>query len=224
MEALEVGVARYLFKPFAGVSSVTRIIRMSLGEREAKIRRAHSVSIVDAELHRGLKTPHGPLKVLLAVPSDELQAELANTLELVGCEATMSKPRSRDPTMLVDSRYEAVVLTNDVGDMLANDIIGRARRIMPDVSFIVIANSPTVKMVARFIRLGVDDVLTDPLGDRVRTARSILRYALATRTWRFAGSLDELMKRAAPYTTPPPRKPSPRARVTLSTDSRSNAR
>lgn len=205
LEALKVGVVRYLFKPFAGVSSVTRIIRMSLGEREAKIRRAHSVSIVDAELHKGLKTPEVPLKVLLAVPHDELQAELVKTLGLVGCEAVMSKTGRETLTVLGESRYEAVVLSNDMGDMLANDIIGRARRTIPDVSFIVIANSPTVKMVARFIRLGVDDVLTDPLGDRVRTARSILRYALATRTWRFAGSLDELMNRAALYTTPPPK-------------------
>ncbi len=209
LSAIEAGVTRYLFKPFGGVSSVPPSVRELATEKEFHLRRLHSLSIIDAELGQERATPldRPPIEVLIVEPDGATRGEVAATLERRGCVVTGAICGQEALEMLNELRFEVLIMAHDMGDMMANDMLGQVQQATPDVALIVISVQPTTDLIATLIRLGADDLVPDALEDHERITAAVLRHGQAARLRKSSASLEALVERAAKYTIAPPPAP-----------------
>lgn len=199
LDALEAGAVRYFFKPFDGVSTVPRMLREVSEERDQRLRRLHSLSIADGESESRPK-----IRVLLAEPNEEVRKILIKRLESEDCLITDALIGQEALVHLGEKPFDVLVAAHDMGDMMANDLIARARRLLPELAVVVTTAEPTLQMLATLIRLGADDFIPNVLEEEDRSIEAILRHGSASRVRSGAETIDELVEKAAKYTIPPP--------------------
>lgn len=182
LDALDVGVARYLLKPFDDIALVTRTVWDILQERDVRVRRRSSLcEVAEEEPPEEAAEAPPPIKVIVGDSSDTEREELSKALEEAGCEVTRATCAQEALLKLGPGGHEALVVAYDMGDMTADDVLLRAKRVSPEVAVIVTSANPTLSMTTSLIRRGAAGFIEKPFKDRSRTAQSILRHGQAAR-------------------------------------------
>jgi DNA-binding NtrC family response regulator len=197
LDALDVGVARYLLKPFDDIALVTRTVWDILQERDVRVRRRTSLCDVSEEgVEEAKAVEEPPIRIVVGDSLDQDREELAGALEAAGCDVTRATCAQEALLKLGAGGHEVLVVGYDMGDMTADDVLLRAKRVSPEVAVVVTSEHPTLSMTTSLIRRGAAGFMEKPFKDKSRTAQSILRHGQAARR-RIQALADERAKATA---------------------------
>jgi DNA-binding NtrC family response regulator len=117
-----------------------------------------------------------PVRVIVADSDSEDRAELTQALESIGCQVTPATCAQEALLDLGKDTFDVLIVGYDMGDMTADDVLLRAKRIDQAVVVIVTSAETTLNMTTSLIRRGATGFLEKPLRKPKVTAASIVRY------------------------------------------------
>ncbi len=169
--AQEAGIHRFLLKPFDDLAAVGRTIRELLGDDPAGLFAGFVVAGDESEKNED----RGPIRVIVADTSHDDRAEIRDALEALGCEVTTAICGQEALLRLSPGSHDVLVVSYDMGDMNADDILLRAQRVDADIAVVVTAVEPTLQMTTALLKRGAAAFIEKPLLDVEQTAVAILR-------------------------------------------------
>lgn len=178
LAANDAGVDRFILKPFDDLAAVNRTIKEIFIERFE--RTAHGDK--DGDSDDATTADDGEqvaVRVIVADTSKEEISEISEALEALHCNVTTATCAQEALLQLSKDEQDVLVVAFDMGDMTADDVLLRAKRLDAYVSVVVTAPEPNLAMTTNLIKKGASGFIEKPLKDPKRTAESIVRRGLA---------------------------------------------
>jgi DNA-binding NtrC family response regulator len=169
LDDMRAGVKRYLLKPFDDAAVVTRTVRELVPRQQTES---------SARIDGG---SDDPVRVIVADASDKDRDEITAAFEDVGCQVAKATCAQEALLQLAAGEHDLIVVAYDMGDMTADDVLLRAKRVNKHVAVVVTSANPTLPMTAALMRRGAAALLAKPLKDRRRSALAAVGHARASR-------------------------------------------
>jgi DNA-binding NtrC family response regulator len=179
---LALGIRRHLFKPLEDTAQVERVVSDVLEERARRLHQRLTLDGGDANAESD--DAGDPVHVLVADTNDQDRAQIRDALKALSCEIKEATCAQEALLLLNKGRHDVLVVAYDMGDMTADDVLLRAKRLDDGVAIVVTAAAPTLSMTTSLIKRGAAGFVEKPLKDAARTARAIVRQARAARAER----------------------------------------
>lgn len=178
------GIYRFLFKPVDDPGLVRRLVDEMIDHRSERLRSEHPEDEENASQKQKIQHEGDPVRVIVADSVDSEREEITGALRDLGCTVTGASCAQEALLKLSDKEYDVLIVGYDMGDMTADDVLLRARRLDDYIVVIVTATDPTLTMTTALIKKGASGFIEKPLKDPERTAESILKHGLSVQKQR----------------------------------------
>lgn len=179
LAANDAGVDRFILKPFDDLAAVNRTIREIIHERfERKVPEEEEESESD-DAATTTEEEHVAVRVIVADTSKEELDEMSEALKGLHCKVTTATCAQEALLQLSKDEQDVLIVAYDMGDMTADDVLLRAKRLDEYVSVVVTSPEPNLTMTTNLIKKGASGFIEKPLKNAKRTAESIVRRGLA---------------------------------------------
>ncbi len=188
LSALKLGIDRYLIKPFEDPALVRRLVTECLSDRKARLK---DKLALEGDGQEGEETDEDQrIRVIVADPNDEDRAEVREALANLSCEIKEATCGQEALLLLSRGPHDVLVVSYDMDDMTADDVLLRAKRLDDKVAVVVTASEPSLKMTTSLIKRGAAGFIEKPLKDPARTASAIVRQGLSAQGRREAAASE----------------------------------